>query len=69
VEDALRACEKDQRFDTHFVELARSVYALNDERAKTKQEINILMRSGFIEEKEYSSAASPSAQHRPRGTD
>jgi hypothetical protein len=69
VEDALRACEKDQRFDPHFVELARKVYTLNDERAKMKQEINVLMKSGFIEEKAYLSAASPSANPRPRGTD
>lgn len=69
VEDALRACEKDERFDSRFVALARKVYTLNDERAKTKQEINVLMRSGFIEEKEYSSAATASAHPRPRGTD
>jgi tetratricopeptide (TPR) repeat protein len=53
VEDALRACEKDQRFDPYFVELARKVYVLNDQRAKIKQEINVLMKSGFVEEKEY----------------
>jgi hypothetical protein len=69
VEDALRACEKDQRFDPHFVELARKVYVLNDQRAKTKQEINVLMKSGFVEEKEYSSGTSPSAHTRSRGAD
>jgi tetratricopeptide (TPR) repeat protein len=65
LEDAVRDCEKDQRFDSHFVELARKVYTLNDERAKMKQEINVLMKSGFIEEKAYSSAASPSVRARP----
>jgi tetratricopeptide (TPR) repeat protein len=61
VEDALRACEKDQRFDYRFVELARTVYTLNDQRAKTKREINALMKSDFVEEKEYSSGISSSA--------
>jgi hypothetical protein len=69
VEDALRTCEKNQRFDSHFVELARKVYSLNDQRAKIKQEINLLMNSGFVEEKEYSSGTTPSAHLGPRGTD
>jgi hypothetical protein len=64
VEDALRACEQDQRFDPRFVELARKVYVLNDQRAKIKREINLLMKSGFVEEKEYSSETTPSAQLR-----
>jgi tetratricopeptide (TPR) repeat protein len=53
LEDAIRACEADQRFDSNFVELARKIYVFNDERAKMKQQINILMNSTFIEEKEY----------------
>jgi hypothetical protein len=57
LEDAVRACEADQRFDAHFVELARKIYEFNDERAKIKQQINTLMRSAFIEEKEYRTQA------------
>ena len=34
IEDWIRDCEKEQRFDKEFVELARSVYKLNDERSE-----------------------------------
>ena len=54
VEDWIRKCEKEQRFDKEFVELARSVYKLNDERSKIKKHINILTKSNLIEEKSYS---------------
>ena len=53
LEDAIRACEADQRFDGYFVELARKIYAFNDERAKIKQQINTSMNSTFTEEKQY----------------
>jgi tetratricopeptide (TPR) repeat protein len=53
LEDAVRACESNQKFDARFVELARQIYAGNDERAKIKQEINTLMKSAFVEEKEH----------------
>lgn len=54
VEDWIRNCEKEQRFDKEFVELARSVYRLNDQRAQLKKDINILTKSNFVEEKSYS---------------
>ena len=54
VEDWIRECESEQRFDKEFVELARSVYRLNDQRAQLKRDINILTKSNFIEEKSYS---------------
>jgi hypothetical protein len=54
VEDWIRECEKEQRFDKEFVELARSVYTLNDERSQIKRHINILTKSNLIEEKSYS---------------
>ena len=54
VEDQLRLCEKEQRFDKEFVELARSVYKLNDQRSEVKRQINILTKSNFVEEKSYS---------------
>jgi hypothetical protein len=53
VEDELRLCEKEQRFDDHFITLARSVYQLNDERAAIKKKINIDTNSQLIEEKSY----------------
>ena len=53
LEDAIRACEAQQRFDDHFVGTARRIYALNDERARLKWKINRLMKSTFVEEKEY----------------
>jgi hypothetical protein len=54
VEDWIRECEKEKRFDKEFVELARSVYKLNDKRSEIKRHINILTKSNFIEEKSYS---------------
>lgn len=36
VEDDLRVCEANAAFGPEFVELARSVYKLNDERARLK---------------------------------
>jgi hypothetical protein len=53
LEDAIRAYEAQQRFDDHFVAIARRIYTLNDDRAKIKQEINRLLQSTLIEEKEY----------------
>jgi len=53
VEDDLRLCEKDRDFSLRFVELARSVYKINDERARIKKEINIKYGSEFVEEKSY----------------
>ena len=54
VEDALREHEKEENFGSKFIKLARSVYKLNDERAKMKRSINILCGSELIEEKSYS---------------
>lgn len=53
VEDRLRNCERDRLFDEHFIQLARSVYRLNDKRAHIKKEINMKYGSDFIEEKSY----------------
>ncbi len=54
IEDWIRDCEKEQRFDKEFVELARSVYKLNDRRSEVKKHINVITKSGLIEEKSYS---------------
>lgn len=53
VEDKLREHEREQNFNYTFVELARSVYHLNDTRARIKKEINLKYGSDFIEEKSY----------------
>ena len=53
VEDSIREKELASEFDQVFIELARSVYRLNDARAKTKQSINLFLSSELIEEKSY----------------
>tara|TARA_B100000214_G_scaffold247906_1_gene182089 strand:- start:253 stop:633 length:381 start_codon:yes stop_codon:yes gene_type:complete len=54
VEDSIRENEKQGVFDKEFVELARSVYKLNDKRFKLKNKINKLTYSELREEKLYS---------------
>ena len=54
VEDKLRELEKSRTFNSEFIELARSVYYLNDRRAELKRTINILSGSDLVEEKSYS---------------
>jgi len=53
IEDWIRDCEREKRFDKEFVELARSVYITNDKRCELKKEINIFTKSGLVEEKSY----------------
>lgn len=53
IEDRIRAHEAMQRFDAAFIELARSVYIRNDERAAIKQRINQKLNSAIVEEKSY----------------
>jgi hypothetical protein len=53
VEDAIRACEAAGDFGARFVELARSVYRLNDRRAELKRAINVMCGSLHVEEKSY----------------
>lgn len=53
VEDKLREHERLNNFNEDFINLARSVYILNDKRAAIKKEINIKNGSEFIEEKSY----------------
>jgi hypothetical protein len=40
-------------FGETFIGLARAVYQTNDERARLKREINVLLGSEIIEEKSY----------------
>ena len=53
IEDGKRAAEKNKKFDDKFIELARNVYKLNDERAKIKLEINTSLGSNIKEVKSY----------------
>ena len=53
IEDDKRAAEKMKKFDDKFIELARNVYKLNDERAKIKLSINTALGSNIKEVKSY----------------
>tara|TARA_B100000945_G_scaffold281938_1_gene249974 strand:+ start:201 stop:578 length:378 start_codon:yes stop_codon:yes gene_type:complete len=55
IEDQIRALEAKKNFSNQFIELARSVYLMNDKRAAAKKELNIQYGSDLIEEKLYSS--------------
>jgi hypothetical protein len=62
VEDDLRDLDSRQTFDATFVALARSVYVMNDERARIKKAINLLLGSAIIEEKSYKDHAGAQAK-------
>ena len=53
IEDDIRIEESKSDFGEKFIELARSVYFINDDRAAVKKEINLKYKSDLIEEKEY----------------
>jgi hypothetical protein len=53
IEDQIRDCERDKNFGEEFIELARSVYYTNDDRAEVKKNINMLTGSSLVEEKSY----------------
>ena len=53
IEDGKRMAEKNKKFDDTFIELARNVYKLNDQRAKIKLEINKILGSNIKEVKSY----------------
>jgi hypothetical protein len=53
IEDDIRVLEKEQRFDKDFIDLARSVYFENDDRARIKKELNFALGSSYVEEKSY----------------
>jgi hypothetical protein len=55
IEDAIRECDARGDFGNAFVELARAVYRLNDERARLKKAISLASGSRLIEEKSYKS--------------
>jgi hypothetical protein len=55
IEDNIRTCEREKRFDEEFIRLARSVYYTNDRRAELKRKVNQLLDSALVEEKSYES--------------
>jgi hypothetical protein len=59
IEDRIRLKEKAQAFDNEFIELARSVYFQNDDRAAVKREINLKLGSQLVEEKSYQDYRAP----------
>ena len=53
IEDKLRISEKDNKFESEFISLARQVYFTNDERFRLKNEINLMTSSEIREVKDY----------------
>ena len=53
IEDEIRELEARKDFGQRFVELARSVYQINDARARIKHRINASFGSEIVEEKSY----------------
>jgi hypothetical protein len=53
IEDEIRGKEAAEDFGDRFVDLARSVYRLNDRRAAIKRGINVQLGSALVEEKSY----------------
>ena len=53
IEDDIRECERKKLFDQSFIDLARSVYFTNDERAQVKNDINKNFGSELVEVKSY----------------
>ncbi len=53
IEDGKRKAEKNSDFGNKFIELARNVYKFNDERARIKSEINLILNSNIKEVKSH----------------
>ncbi|WKD85145.1 hypothetical protein KCTC32516_00484 [Polaribacter huanghezhanensis] len=53
IEDDIRECERAKDFGQTFIDLARAVYYVNDDRSDVKKEINIFTGSDLVEEKSY----------------
>ena len=54
IEDKIRDKERNKSFDAEFIQIARSVYIINDERTRIKRRINETFGSDLTEEKSYS---------------
>ena len=53
IEEGKRSAEKKKEFGSSFINLARNVYKINDERAKIKMKINKILGSNISEVKSY----------------
>lgn len=53
IEDELRTIETTKNFNSHFIELARKVYYINDDRFLLKNKINESTNSEVREQKDY----------------
>lgn len=53
LEDRIRELGSAREFGTEFIDIACSIYEVNDLRAAVKRQINQLCGSGLIEEKSY----------------
>ncbi len=53
IEDDIRDCERNKKFDERFILLARSVYTTNDKRSEIKLDINKKFGSKIVEVKSY----------------
>jgi hypothetical protein len=53
IEDDIRECERANDFGQTFIDLARAVYYVNDDRSDVKKEINMYTGSDLVEEKSY----------------
>ena len=58
IEDKIRKQEAKKIFDDTFIQLARSVYFTNDQRALVKKKLNLKLGSGLTEEKLYTEYSS-----------
>ena len=53
IENWIRDCETRKEFGEEFIQLARSVYTVNDKRSEVKKIINFITGSELVEEKSY----------------
>jgi len=53
IEDHVRDLERARDFGDDFIQTARSVYFINDERSEVKRKINEITGSKLFEEKSY----------------
>tara|TARA_B110000438_G_scaffold295877_1_gene339653 strand:+ start:514 stop:897 length:384 start_codon:yes stop_codon:yes gene_type:complete len=53
IEDDIRDCERNKKFDQKFIDLARAVYYTNDKRSQIKLDINNYFGSKIVEMKSY----------------
>jgi uncharacterized coiled-coil DUF342 family protein len=53
IKENIRKKESLKEFNEEFVELARQLYLVNNQRTNLKKEINLLTKSEFVEEKSY----------------